>query len=144
MEQKFELLVRALIIKNKKILVCRSHGKEYFFLPGGHIEYSETMQEALARELREELDVRIAASQFLGGVENLFEQEGVKKHEFSFLFHVDIDVEEVISKEEHLEFYWFSEEDFLYQNIAPPALKDAIVKWIADRKPFFVQEGTNV
>lgn len=139
MENQFELIVRALIIKDKRILVCRNIGKDYFYLPGGHIEFLETMQDALKRELREELDARVIASQFLGGVENLFEQEGVKRHEFNFLFHVDIDIEEVNSKEEHLEFYWLSEEDFLNKNIGPPALKDAIIKWIADRKTFFVQ-----
>lgn len=137
----FELIVRALIIKNKRILVCKTEGRDYFFLPGGHIEFSETMHNALHRELWEELGVRLTAVQFLGGVENLFEQDGVKKHEVSFLFHADIDIDDVVSKESHITFYWMSEEEFIKQNIAPPALKDAIVKWIADRQPFFIEEA---
>lgn len=141
MEHKFELLVRALIIKNGKILVCQSHGKNYFFLPGGHIEFSETMQDALARELQEELGIKISKAQFLGGVENIFEQNGAKKHEVSFVFHVDITSDEVASQEDHIEFSWLSEEEFLEQTIFPPAMKDAIAKWIADRKPFFIEEG---
>ncbi len=139
----FELIVRALIIKNKRILVCKTEGRGYFFLPGGHIEFSETMHNALHRELWEELGVRLTAVQFLGGVENLFEQDGVKKHEVSFLFHADIDTDDVVSKEAHIMFFWMSEEEFIKQNIAPPALKDAIVKWIADRQPFFIEEGIN-
>ena len=139
----FELLVRALVIKDKKILVCKTAERDYYFLPGGHIEFSETMHDALRRELREEIDARVTASQFLGGIENLFEQDGIRKHEISFLFHVDIDIDSVVSKETHISFYWFSEEEFINQNIVPPALKDAIVKWIADRKPFFIEEGIN-
>jgi len=78
---KQELIVRALIIRNRKILVCQSVGRDYFFLPGGHIEFGESMRAALKRELYEEMEAKITASQFIGGIENIFMQDEVKMHD---------------------------------------------------------------
>lgn len=138
-----ELIVRALIIRDRKILVCRTVGREYFFLPGGHVEFGETMHDALKRELYEEMEAKVVASQFIGSVENIFEQDGARKHEVSFVFHVDIDLREVISKEGHISFYWLSYGDFIEANILPPAMKDAIIAWTAEKETFFVEEGNS-
>ena len=139
MQNGFELIVRALIIKDRKILVCQTSGHDYYFLPGGHVEFGETMRAALLRELREEMDARVTMSKFIGGVENLFEQNYRQKHEITFLYHVDIDLIEVVSKEEHIEFSWFSYEEFIENNIVPPALKDAIIVWTAEKETFFIE-----
>ena len=143
MNNSTELIVRALIIKNRRILVCQTIGREYFFLPGGHVEFLENMQKALRRELYEEMGAIIIASQFIGVVENLFQQENHPKHEVSFVFHVDIDLDEIVSREAHMSFYWFSMKEFLDKNIVPPAMKNAILKWAADKEPFFIEEGRN-
>ena len=135
-----ELIVRALVIRNRKILLCQTNGKDYFFLPGGHVEFGESMYVALRRELMEEMEARITASQFIGGIENIFEQDGVKRHEVSFVFHVDIDLAQIISKETHISFYWLSFEEFINNNIVPPAMKDAIIEWTAEKETFFIEE----
>lgn len=44
-------------IKDKKILSTRSKGKEVWYIPGGKREQGESDQEALLREVREELSV---------------------------------------------------------------------------------------
>lgn len=143
MQNGFELIVRALIIKDKKILVCQTEGRNYYFLPGGHVEFGETMHGALLRELREEMDARVTMSKFIGGVENLFKQEDLQKHEITFLYHVDIDLSEVNSKEGHIKFFWFSYDEFIEENIVPPALKDAIIAWTAEKETFFIEAGRN-
>lgn len=135
-----ELIVRALIIKNRKILVCRTAGRDYYFLPGGHIEFGETMQVALRRELLEELGVELTKAKFIGAVENIFMQNEIQKHEVSFIFHVDIKESEVVSKEEHISFFWLGMDEFVQNNIAPFSMKDAIIKWTTEKETFFIEE----
>lgn len=53
--------VRAIIIKDKRILLCEYHDDEgYFYVtPGGGQEYGEDMKTALRRECLEELGVEV-------------------------------------------------------------------------------------
>lgn len=48
-----------LYIKDNKVLVARSRGKSRYYIPGGKRENSETDQEALVREISEELSVQL-------------------------------------------------------------------------------------
>lgn len=46
-------------IKEMKILVARSKGKDTFYIPGGKREPQETDAQALVREIQEELSVNL-------------------------------------------------------------------------------------
>ncbi|MBI4262027.1 NUDIX domain-containing protein [Candidatus Uhrbacteria bacterium] len=46
-------------IRDHKVLMALSRGKERWFNPGGKIEQGETKEQALVREIREELSVEI-------------------------------------------------------------------------------------
>lgn len=46
-------------MKNKKLLLSRSKNKDVFIAPGGKIEEDESPENALARELQEELKIDI-------------------------------------------------------------------------------------
>ncbi len=48
-----------ILIRDRKFLVSRSRGKDFFISPGGKLNPRETSEEALARELNEELGVKI-------------------------------------------------------------------------------------
>ena len=49
-----------IIIIDRKVLVERSKGKEYFIHPGGKIEPGETSKQAVVRELKEEFQIEVA------------------------------------------------------------------------------------
>ncbi|HLC90151.1 MAG TPA: NUDIX domain-containing protein [Candidatus Nanoarchaeia archaeon] len=49
----------ALIFKEKKLLIVRPKGKNYWIHPGGKYEGKETAEECLKRELVEELQVKL-------------------------------------------------------------------------------------
>src|SRR3989344_5095980 len=53
--------VVAIIIKDDKILLIHriKNGQEYYVFPGGALEEGETSEEAIARELKEELGIDI-------------------------------------------------------------------------------------
>ena len=48
-----------ILIRDRKLLVERSKGKEFFIAPGGSIEDGETAEEAVIRELMEEFQVTV-------------------------------------------------------------------------------------
>ncbi len=48
-----------IIIKNGALLVLRSKGKDTFYAPGGKLDSSETSEQALCRELHEEVGIKV-------------------------------------------------------------------------------------
>jgi 8-oxo-dGTP diphosphatase len=50
------------IIRDRKFLVTRSVGKDIFIAPGGKLEADETPEQALSREMMEEVQVTIDTS----------------------------------------------------------------------------------
>ncbi len=61
---KFHITVKGIVIYRKKVLILkRQHpstdGLGFWELPGGGLEYGETPQEALTRELKEETNLEI-------------------------------------------------------------------------------------
>ncbi|MBI5834940.1 MAG: NUDIX hydrolase [Armatimonadetes bacterium] len=54
--------------------------------PGGRVEFGETSEQALRREMREELGAEIAAPRLLGVLENLFTYDGAQGHEIVFVY----------------------------------------------------------
>ncbi|MDP2665296.1 MAG: NUDIX domain-containing protein [bacterium] len=47
------------LIKDRKFLISRSKGKDFFVAPGGKLEKGETPEESLQRELKEEFTIEI-------------------------------------------------------------------------------------
>ena len=75
-------------LKNHKLLVTKDKGKYYTI--GGAIQVNESTEDAVVREVREELGVRAQAGQLAFVVENRFEQDGVSYHNIEFHYLVDL------------------------------------------------------
>lgn len=56
--------VGAVVIKDRKMLVVREKGSQWFFIPGGRREGNESDEECLRREIREELGAEIEIVNF--------------------------------------------------------------------------------
>ncbi|MFN5396914.1 MAG: NUDIX hydrolase [Pseudanabaena sp.] len=114
-----------------KILVSTSFDstkQEYFCRPlGGGIEFGESSQEAMLREIREELGLEIENLKLLKVIENIFIYEGKQGHEVVFVYDAEF-VDKSFYEKEALTYYessitteltakWLSLTDMQQQNI---------------------------
>lgn len=84
-----EGIIRPLVIcvfqKGDNILVAEGYDplkEDHFYRPiGGGIEFGENSEEALIREMREELGTEITDLTYLGTLENIFTFNGKRGHE---------------------------------------------------------------
>ncbi len=135
-----EIISRAIILDRDKILLCKKKGNDYYFLPGGHVEFDETAKVALRRELKEELGVEAKKIEYVGTVENMFSENGNRHHEINLIFFVEPKNHSSISNEDHIDFFWTDIDKLEGENIEPVALKNAIIQWLKDRKLFWGSE----
>lgn len=138
--KEFEICVRGIIQKQGKILVCKNKVKNYYFFPGGHIDFGESTKNALIRELKEELNISIKKISFIGAMENIFREEEKKHHEFNLVFSVKVEKVKDKSMEDHLGFFFFNTKQFSKKRVLPIALTKAVLKWLKDKKPFWASK----
>jgi ADP-ribose pyrophosphatase YjhB (NUDIX family) len=127
----FEIIARGVILNNGKILLCKRKDRDYSFLPGGHVEFGETTEAALAREVNEELGVSLKSAKFIGALENIFIQNGIKRHEINLVFEVLLDRMTGKSAEDHLEFYFADTKKLANEDLLPAALKKILIEYLS-------------
>ena len=138
--QNIEVIVRAIIENNGKILVCKGKKKNYYYFPGGHMEFGENAKKALKREIKEELGLDAKVGNLIGLSEYSFIQESKVRHEINLVFEVKIKGGKIKSKEDQLEFDYFDKKQLKQENVLPKALKEAILKWFENKTIFWVSQ----
>jgi len=80
--------------RGSRILVCDMYDptkEEHFYCPpGGGIEFQETSDTALRREIKEELNAEIEHLRLLRILENIFTSDGKRGHEIVFVYAADL------------------------------------------------------
>jgi ADP-ribose pyrophosphatase YjhB (NUDIX family) len=127
MDKQIETVSRAVIVKGDEILLCKTKNSQFYFLPGGHVEFGETAAVALARELKEELGVETVSADFMGSLENLYQQNGDEFHEYNFIFRAEISGE-INATEPHIEFEWRKLSELKDLNLRPELMKNVILQ----------------
>ena len=67
-------------------------GKQYA-LPGGHLEFGETLAICMSREVYEEAGLNVEADKLAYVHENFYTLKGIETHEIGFYFLVDLSSE---------------------------------------------------
>ena len=137
-----ELIARAIIIDNEKILLCKSKKRGHYFLPGGHVEFGEKTEEALKREFIEETGSEVKIGKFVGAFENIFGQEQ-KYHEVCLVFTASLlhSDKEIVSKEDHIEYARVGKEEFASSNFLPKFMKEVVLNFWTNNETFWVSEA---
>ena len=122
--------VAAIVIKNNKFLLVRKKGKDIWTNLGGHLEKGETEEQALLREIKEEMgcDAKI--------IKKLGDFNAPAAHDDAIVqlscYLVDLSGEIVFSDPE-LEEYRFIDKDYQKQGIKLP---DSLIKKVI---PYCIQ-----
>ena len=121
------------VLLNLRSKNCRDeHGR--WDNGGGGLEFGSTVEETLAKELKEEYCVDILEKEFLGYQDVLREQDGVKTHWLAIYFKVKVDPAQVKNGEPHKfdDIRWFKFTDLpqpMHSQLLPgiEAFKDKLI-----------------
>jgi 8-oxo-dGTP pyrophosphatase MutT (NUDIX family) len=87
---KIRTIVIGIFRRGDQLLCCEGFDKVkknyYYRPPGGSIEFGERAEDALKREIREELGAEIDIWLFRGSFENIFVCDGIKGHEIVLIY----------------------------------------------------------
>lgn len=139
-QDKIHILSRAVIIDKNNILLCKTVDldKNFYFLPGGHIEHGESVENSLLRELQEETGFECHIKKYLGCLEYSFEPDHSNichNHEYSFIFEVDSvhlkSDRKVLCPEKQIELLWLPISDLSEIDFRAQPLKKLLDQWLS-------------
>ena len=113
--------------EDKVLLTCLHDGR--FGLPGGHVEYDETPEQAIGRELREELGLL-----YEGDLRrcDFWRDPNGDRILLGFIGRIDEKTQFTLQEEEVTGVYWASIDDFTTGKVATATYESFIRKALAE------------
>ena len=137
----FGVRATALIVKDNRLLVVED--EDGFYTIGGAIQVDEATEDAVVREVKEELGVTSKAIQLAFIVENRFEQAGVHYHNIEFHYLVDLLEDAPLTMQEDakpLPCRWLALNDLHTINLKPAFLKTTLPNWDGQLRHIHLKE----
>ena len=135
------LLARAVVRRDRRLLVVQAEGQSHTFLPGGHVEDDEGMEACLRRELREELGVEAEVGAYRGAVEHRWRRDGELQYEINHCFAVEgpsLSPDEVPpAREDYLTFRWVPVAGLDEAELQPSPLRRLLAGSVAQEDPWW-------
>lgn len=129
---RFNLRTAAVIIEQGRLLVTTDNQSPYYYLPGGRITINETAQDALARELKEELNLNVSVGRALWICQSFFslQNTGERIHELCTYFCADVSATDILNRgdrfpgaEPGIRFEWIPLDRLVDVELEPQCLK---------------------
>lgn len=134
-EGNFKFRVCGILKVNNKYLTVKIGNNDFYCLPGGHVELGEDTDQAILREMKEELGYAVKIEKLVGIFQNFFEGEGKHYHEIGYYYivtpeninDVNLNNYSIVEMDKNgpvnLEFKWFSLEELQNARFEPEVLK---------------------
>lgn len=129
-KRHIELIARGVLMRQGKVLLCRSVRGGYFYLPGGHVEFGEKAAAAVRREFKEETGLDIVVGQCVLVTEGHFFAGDREHHEVNLVFLVEHEgdgLDHFSSREPEIAFEWVDLAAIVSFDVRPLAVR----AWLA-------------
>lgn len=124
-------VVCGIVYNNEKIFLCRrnvnKHLAGFWEFPGGKIENNESPEEALHRELSEELGMTVSVLGYLGSNQHQYSSNKIKLIAYNCLF-----IDATLNLIDHDQCKWVLPSDLKNYQIAPADIP--LIKLIIEKK----------
>lgn len=102
-QRKFNYRVAGILLSNGKLLAMRNERLPYYALPGGRVQLGETAEQAIRREIQEELQLTPAILRPLWLDQSFFTEDvdGMQYHELCLYFLMDSSSSDLAAKGDH-------------------------------------------
>lgn len=138
-KEGFKFRVCGILEHKNKYLAVKIMQNEFYCLPGGHAEIGEDTNEAVLREMREELGFEVEIKRLAGIAQNLFKtKKGELLHELGYYYIVKAKDESQVKEENYeiiendkgelkkLRFSWLTKEELETSDFRPTFVKDML------------------
>lgn len=131
----FNYRVCAVIKYDNKLLAMKNERTPYYYLPGGRVMLHESAEDAIVRELKEELDIDANVVRLLWFAQSFFIEDTTyeKFHELCAYYLVDVSDTDLINKQRFAAaegnnevFEWLDTDTLQEQYLYPLFIKERI------------------
>lgn len=136
-QQEFHGRACGIIKQDDKFLIMRVNQTSYFHIPGGHIEIGEDSEQAIIREIKEEIGCDIQETNLFAIQENFWKRNNKNCHGIEFYYIIkpknnlemkDYQRIEIDKGEEKLlDFKWCTQEELKDIDLRPVNIRDMLI-----------------
>ncbi len=136
-EQEFHGRACGIIQQENMFLIMRVNKTPYYHIPGGHIEIGESSEQAVVREIKEEIGCDVQETNLFAIQENFWIRDNKKCHGIEFYYIIKLKkqlqmkdherIENDKGEEKLLEFKWVTLEELKDIDLRPNNIRNMLI-----------------